>query len=103
MLSYILILSCSSLYSPLMLNDSSTTHSMPKYSRPFSLEVTCHTIEYIIGYWCFFNELIGCLLNNPQSALFSPDSPPSGPIISDITEVHSPVEEEVVTDITHAG
>lgn len=48
-------------------------------------------------------ELIGSLLNNPQSALFSPDSPPSGPIISDITEVHSPVEEEVVTDMTHAG
>ncbi|XP_056877020.1 heat shock factor protein 1 isoform X1 [Takifugu flavidus] len=60
---------------PLMLNDSSTTHSMPKYSRPFPLE----------------------------SPLFSPDSPPSGPIISDITEVHSPVEEEVVTDMTHAG
>lgn len=51
----------------------------------------------------FFNELIGCLLNNPQSALFSPDSPPSGPIISDITEVHSPVEEEEVTDMTPAG
>lgn len=48
-------------------------------------------------------ELIGSLLTNPQSALFSPDSPPSGPIISDITEVHSPVEEEVVTDMTHAG
>ncbi|TNM92659.1 hypothetical protein fugu_018061 [Takifugu bimaculatus] len=60
---------------PLMLNDSTTTHSMPKYSRPFPLE----------------------------SPLFSPDSPPSGPIISDITEVHSPVEEEVVTDMTHAG
>lgn len=56
---------------------------------------------FVIG--VFFNELIGSLLNNPQSALFSPDSPPSGPIISDITEVHSPVEEEVVTDMTHAG
>lgn len=39
-----------------------------------------------------------------QSALFSPDSPPSGPIISDITEVHSPMEEEeVAIDMTHAG
>ncbi|CAG11654.1 unnamed protein product, partial [Tetraodon nigroviridis] len=60
---------------PLMLNDSSTAHSMPKYSRPFPLE----------------------------SALFSPDSPPSGPIISDITEVVSPVEEEVVTEVTQEG
>lgn len=33
-------LTVSSLHSPLMLNDSSTAHSMPKYSRPFSLEVT---------------------------------------------------------------
>lgn len=29
----------SSPHSPLMLNDSSSAHSMPKYSRPFSLEV----------------------------------------------------------------
>lgn len=28
------------LFSPLMLNDSSTTHSMPKYSRQYSLEST---------------------------------------------------------------
>uniref|UniRef100_H3DLC5 Heat shock transcription factor 1 n=1 Tax=Tetraodon nigroviridis TaxID=99883 RepID=H3DLC5_TETNG len=64
---------------PLMLNDSSTAHSMPKYSRPFPLEAPL------------------------QSALFSPDSPPSGPIISDITEVVSPVEEEVVTEVTQEG
>lgn len=29
----------SRLHSPLMLNDSGSAHSMPKYSRPFSLEV----------------------------------------------------------------
>lgn len=34
-----------SVRSPLMLNDSSSAHSMPKYSRPFSLEVNCHC-------WC---------------------------------------------------
>lgn len=29
---------CMSVCSPLMLNDSSSAHSVPKYSRPFSLE-----------------------------------------------------------------
>ncbi|KAG7243822.1 hypothetical protein INR49_007126, partial [Caranx melampygus] len=58
---------------PLMLNDSSSAHSMPKYSRQFSLE---HM--------------------QPAASLFSPDSPvTSGPIISDITEVTTPTAEEV--------
>uniref|UniRef100_A0A3B3TL88 Heat shock transcription factor 1 n=1 Tax=Poecilia latipinna TaxID=48699 RepID=A0A3B3TL88_9TELE len=46
---------------PLMLNDSSSAHSMPKYSRPLTLE---H-------------------IQNAAANLLSPDS---GPIISDITE-----------------
>ncbi|KAM9340325.1 heat shock factor protein 1 isoform 2-T2 [Symphorus nematophorus] len=63
---------------PLMLNDSSSAHSMPKYSRPFSLEAA--------------------------ASLMSADSPvTSGPIISDITEVATPLAEEVVTDWTEAG
>uniref|UniRef100_A0AAQ5ZF42 HSF-type DNA-binding domain-containing protein n=1 Tax=Amphiprion ocellaris TaxID=80972 RepID=A0AAQ5ZF42_AMPOC len=59
---------------PLMLNDSNSAHSMPKYSRPFSLE-------------------------HMQAAanLFSADSPlTSGPIISDITEVATPTTDDVV-------
>ncbi|XP_019125225.1 heat shock factor protein 1 isoform X2 [Larimichthys crocea] len=66
---------------PLMLNDSSSAHSMPKYSRPFSLE---HT--------------------QAAASLFSADSPvTSGPIISDITEVVTPIVEDVVSDWTDAG
>uniref|UniRef100_A0A3B5MZN2 Vertebrate heat shock transcription factor C-terminal domain-containing protein n=1 Tax=Xiphophorus couchianus TaxID=32473 RepID=A0A3B5MZN2_9TELE len=50
---------------PLMLNDSISAHSMPKYSRPLTLE---H-------------------IQNAAANLLSPDSPlNSGPIISDITE-----------------
>ncbi|XP_076610011.1 heat shock factor protein 1 [Chaetodon auriga] len=66
---------------PLMLNDSSSAHSMPKYSRPFSLE------------------------HMPAAAsLFSADPPvTSGPIISDITEVATPADEEVVSDWTNTG
>lgn len=66
---------------PLMLNDSSSAHSMPKYSRPFSLE---HM--------------------QAAASLFSADSPvTSGPIISDITEVATPTEEDVVSDWTDTG
>ncbi|XP_053189965.1 heat shock factor protein 1 [Scomber japonicus] len=65
---------------PLMLNDSSSAHSMPKYSRPFSLE---HM--------------------QAAASLFSADSPvTSGPIISDITEVATPPEEGAVCDWTDA-
>lgn len=63
---------------PLMLNDSSSAHSLPKYSRPFSLE-------------------------HMQAAanLFSADTPlTSGPIISDITEVATPTVEDVVSEWT---
>lgn len=66
---------------PLMLNDSNSAHSMPKYSRPFSLE-------------------------HMQAAanLFSGDSPlTSGPIISDITEVATPTADDVVGDWTDPG
>lgn len=63
---------------PLMLNDSSSAHSLPKYSRPFSLE---HV--------------------QAAASLFPPDS--SGPIISDITEVATSPTEEVVSDWPDAG
>ncbi|XP_070777489.1 heat shock factor protein 1 isoform X2 [Enoplosus armatus] len=66
---------------PLMLNDSSSAHSVPKYSRPFSLE---HM--------------------QAAASLFSADSPvTSGPIISDITEVATPTAEDVVSDWTDVG
>ncbi|XP_039593334.1 heat shock factor protein 1 isoform X2 [Polypterus senegalus] len=62
---------------PLMLNDSSTAHSLPKYSRQFSLE-----------------HLQGSSAFNASSQqytgtdLYSSDSPVnSGPIISDVTDV----------------
>uniref|UniRef100_A0A1A8P5R9 Heat shock transcription factor 1 n=1 Tax=Nothobranchius pienaari TaxID=704102 RepID=A0A1A8P5R9_9TELE len=63
---------------PLMLNDSSSTHSMPKYSRPFTLE----HIQNAAG-------------------LLSADSPlNSGPVISDITEVATSTPEDAVADWT---
>ncbi|XP_069372674.1 heat shock factor protein 1 isoform X2 [Paralichthys olivaceus] len=66
---------------PLMLNDSSSAHSMPKYSRQFSLEHMQATAN-----------------------LFSADSPiSSGPIISDITEVATPIIEDAVPDWSDAG
>lgn len=66
---------------PLMLNDSSSAHSVPKYSRQFSLE---HM--------------------QAAASLFSADSPvTSGPIISDITEVSTSTADDVVTDWTDAG
>ncbi|XP_068602942.1 heat shock factor protein 1 [Brachionichthys hirsutus] len=62
---------------PLMLNDSSSAHSMPKYSRPLSLEA---------------------------ASLFSADSSPaSGPIISDVTEVATPTAQDLVSDWMDAG
>ncbi|XP_037549624.1 heat shock factor protein 1 isoform X2 [Nematolebias whitei] len=63
---------------PLMLNDSSSTHSMPKYSRTFSLET--------------------------PASLLSPDSPMnSGPIISDITEIAASTPDDAATDWTDLG
>ncbi|XP_028296679.1 heat shock factor protein 1 isoform X2 [Gouania willdenowi] len=58
---------------PLMLNDSSSTHSLPKYSRPLSLEP----------------------VQSPAN-IFSD----SGPIISDVTEVATPTSEDVLDDWT---
>ncbi|XP_054619376.1 heat shock factor protein-like isoform X2 [Dunckerocampus dactyliophorus] len=66
---------------PLMLNDSSTTHSMPKYSRPFSLE---H-------------------LQSAASIFPAESSLTSGPIISDVTELATPTAEEVVSNWMEAG
>ncbi|XP_034400904.1 heat shock factor protein 1 [Cyclopterus lumpus] len=61
---------------PLMLNDSSSSHSMPKYSRPLSLE---HM--------------------QAADSLFSADSlVNSGPIISDITDVAMPIGENLACD-----
>lgn len=57
---------------PLMLNDSSSGHSMPKYSRPYSLE-------------------------HLQPNMFPSDTPVStGPIISDITDVATPLPDDVI-------
>ncbi|XP_032436330.1 heat shock factor protein 1 isoform X1 [Xiphophorus hellerii] len=61
---------------PLMLNDSISAHSMPKYSRPLTLE---H-------------------IQNAAANLLSPDSPlNSGPIISDITEEAPSSPEEALS------
>ncbi|XP_053719581.1 heat shock factor protein 1 [Synchiropus splendidus] len=63
---------------PLMLNDSSHAHSLPKYSRPFSVD-------------------------SVQALLLGDGAHTSGPIISDITEVTSPaaqaVQEAVSQDV----
>uniref|UniRef100_A0A3Q4IAJ6 Heat shock transcription factor 1 n=1 Tax=Neolamprologus brichardi TaxID=32507 RepID=A0A3Q4IAJ6_NEOBR len=68
-----------SLCSPLMLNDSGNTHSMPKYSRPFSLE-------------------------QAAANLFSADtSVTSGPIISDITDMATSGSDELASDWTDQG
>ncbi|XP_061598066.1 heat shock factor protein 1 isoform X4 [Cololabis saira] len=61
---------------PLMLNDSSSTHSLPKYSRPFSL-------DHVQAAASPFSA--ESLLN-------------SGPVISDITELVTHTPEEVVGD-----
>ncbi|XP_015273988.1 PREDICTED: heat shock factor protein 1 [Gekko japonicus] len=62
---------------PLMLNDSSSGHSMPKYSRQYSLERVHSPSPYSAS--------------SPPYAganLYSPDSSAnSGPIISDVTEL----------------
>ncbi|XP_075931737.1 heat shock factor protein 1 isoform X2 [Anarhichas minor] len=65
---------------PLMLNDSSSSHSMPKYSRPLSLERM-----------------------QAAASLFSADPlVTSGPIISDITDVATPTDENVICDWSDA-
>ncbi|XP_078285828.1 heat shock factor protein 1 isoform X2 [Rhinoraja longicauda] len=62
---------------PLMLNDSSSAHSMPKYSRPYSLESLQEPAV-----------LTQTSVNFPGNSCFSPDnSLLSGPIISDITDL----------------
>nr|QPA35680.1 heat shock factor 1 [Eleginops maclovinus] len=64
---------------PLMLNDSSSAHSLPKYSRPFSLE-------------------------QGAASLFPADPPlTSGPIISDLTDVATPPDDSVLSDWSDPG
>ncbi|XP_040289133.1 heat shock factor protein 1 isoform X2 [Bufo bufo] len=60
---------------PLMLNDSSPTHSLPKYSRPYSLEPVHGAAAYPASFSGY-----------TTTGRYSPDSP-DGPIISDVTEV----------------
>ncbi|XP_049621841.1 heat shock factor protein 1 isoform X2 [Suncus etruscus] len=62
---------------PLMLNDSSPAHSMPKYSRQFSLEHIHNPGAYSASSSAYGG-----------SSLYSPDVlTSSGPIISDVTEL----------------
>ncbi|XP_077346623.1 heat shock factor protein 1 [Lithobates pipiens] len=60
---------------PLMLNDTSSAHSLPKYSRQYSLEHVNGSAAYP-----------GSFSGYTDSALYSPE-PLEGPIISDVTEV----------------
>ncbi|XP_072269286.1 heat shock factor protein 1 [Pyxicephalus adspersus] len=60
---------------PLMLNDSSSAHSLPKYNRQYSL-------EHVGGAATFPGSFSGYA----DSACYSPE-PLEGPIISDVTEV----------------
>uniref|UniRef100_A0A8D0HRR4 Heat shock transcription factor 1 n=1 Tax=Sphenodon punctatus TaxID=8508 RepID=A0A8D0HRR4_SPHPU len=62
---------------PLMLNDSSSAHSIPKYSRQYSLEHVHGSSPYSASSPAYSG-----------SNLYSPDSSAnSGPIISDVTEM----------------
>ncbi|KAL8181440.1 UNVERIFIED_CONTAM: stress-responsive transcription factor hsf1 [Gekko kuhli] len=62
---------------PLMLNDSSSAHSMPKYSRQYSLERVHSPSPYSASSPAYGG-----------TNLYSPDSSAnSGPIISDVTEL----------------
>ncbi|XP_038654626.1 heat shock factor protein 1 isoform X7 [Scyliorhinus canicula] len=62
---------------PLMLNDSSSAHSMPKYNRPYSLEPLQES-----------SQLTQTSTNFPAKNCYSSDnSTSSGPIISDITDL----------------
>ncbi|XP_068093951.1 heat shock factor protein 1 isoform X1 [Hyperolius riggenbachi] len=63
---------------PLMLNDSSTAHSLPKYSRQYSL-------EHVNGTAAFPATFSGYT----DASRFSSDTS-EGPIISDVTEQSSP-------------
>ncbi|KAM4026533.1 heat shock factor protein 1 isoform 2-T2 [Anomaloglossus baeobatrachus] len=60
---------------PLMLNDSSPTHSLPKYSRQYSLEPAHGAAAYPASFSGY-----------SAAGRYSPDST-DGPIISDVTEV----------------
>ncbi|XP_061520815.1 heat shock factor protein 1 [Phycodurus eques] len=66
---------------PLMLNDSSSAHSVPKYARSFSLEP----------------------VQAAPTVFQAESSVSSGPIISDVTELATPPAEEAVTGWTQVG
>ncbi|RXN15422.1 heat shock factor 1-like isoform X1 [Labeo rohita] len=80
----------STLKQPLMLNDSSSTHSMPKYSRQYSLESSPSISPSSTAF--------------TGTGVFTAESPvKTGPIISDITELaqSNPVAtEEWIEDRT---
>uniref|UniRef100_G1QDM9 HSF-type DNA-binding domain-containing protein n=1 Tax=Myotis lucifugus TaxID=59463 RepID=G1QDM9_MYOLU len=61
---------------PLMLNDSGSAHSLPKYSRQYSLEPIHGSGPYSAPSPAY-----------SSSSLYSPDGVSSSPIISDITEL----------------
>ncbi|XP_077404520.1 heat shock factor protein 1 isoform X1 [Vanacampus margaritifer] len=66
---------------PLMLNDSGSAHSLPKYARTFSLES----------------------VQAAPSILSPGSSVSSGPIISDVTELAMPPPAEAVSEWMQAG
>ncbi|TTP27314.1 Heat shock factor protein 1 [Bagarius yarrelli] len=75
---------------PLMLNDSSTTHSMPKYSRQYSLEHSANL------------SAPGATFTG--TGIFSTNTPvKTGPIISDITDLaqSGPVSAEETSPLVH--
>ncbi|KAK1805286.1 hypothetical protein P4O66_019626 [Electrophorus voltai] len=75
---------------PLMLNDSSSAHSMPKYSRQYSLEPS--------------PTLSTSGMTYSGAGLFSSSSPVNtGPIISDITDLSqsSPICTEETSPLVH--
>lgn len=72
---------------PLMLNDSTSAHSLPKYTRQYSLEPSPAISASSTGF--------------PAASLFPSDGPvKTGPIISDITDLAqtSPVTTEWIDD-----
>ncbi|XP_056153790.1 heat shock factor protein 1 isoform X2 [Lampris incognitus] len=77
---------------PLMLNDSSSAHSMPKYSRQFSLEPLQAS------------PAIPASAGLSPASLYPADSPlKSGPIISDVTDLATCSSIEISSDWTDAG
>ncbi|KAJ8386843.1 hypothetical protein AAFF_G00166380 [Aldrovandia affinis] len=73
---------------PLMLNDSSSAHSMPKFSRQYSL-------EHLQGSSAFSASPAAYA----GASLFPSDSPvKSGPVISDVTDLAEASPDEVINE-----